>query len=665
MESNLAIPGIIRQTHHAILIGVGIAVDRTALNDDGQQVLRDQSLIGTTADIDAIEGYLKEEQHVKVTRLTATKSEGSSEIVCPVEEPSDLSTRENLRKVLKQAKEEGRTGGVEHIYIHFSGHGIRNPYDGTLSLGMYDKSPYGVSYLHGDEIVQELDYLTGIGITVMLVMDCCFSGSVKRTDTDSGEAIRSLEYNPRLEKAVTIDSEMSHTIIRNSTLQADRLLQSPTYTVLTACSLDETTCEIVSGDGSQRGALSYYLVRALWHLRRARTRVTFETLFRHIQTTFHAEHPVQTPMRYGNAQTCFFRDFLSSSYDPYIPVFLHPKSQRLILYAGEAHGVHKGDEYCAYPYFAPDSEGPKEQSQRVRIMVETVYAFRSDVSIVNGSASQRFPREKTWKALPITTVSPVKVRIQLLSSLSNATRDYLFNELASSRYCEPCEQSESSIYTVGVGTDGRYQIQLGRAVDIQQLSSLLEEQDLPVSRVAEVLSHLGAYKFFESIKCHTSSEFESNFSMVLDDNIGPDGWYEVQHGCEWKLKIENKSNCRLYYTVFNFRSSWEIQNVIREIGEDDCDFIDPGSSEELPFIMEVKGTETKEVEDLMKVFIMNRSVSFPGTTLPELGTDILRDSFDRLSVFVDSLKTRFLRDDDETEDSWATQTFMIRTRRDM
>ncbi|KAF0637816.1 hypothetical protein FPSE5266_20280 [Fusarium pseudograminearum] len=640
-------------THHAILIGVGITIDPAVADSGGKQTPNNRSLTGTTADIDAVEEYLKEDHHVKVTRLTATSSDGASGRAIPKEKPSDLSTLDNVRKALQRLIEHGEREGIKHVYIHFSGHGIRSSGTEILCLEMYDHSPDGDCQMDGDELVKNLNALTKIGITVMLVLDCCFSGSVKR-----GENNRFLEYDNGVDK-----DSVSNDKTRDSMLETKKLLKPRDYMVLTACSPDETTREIALSDGIQRGALSHYLVRSLWHLRKSRAQVTFETLFRHLQTTFHAEHPVQTPMRYGSANTCFFQHVIPIKYDPYIPAFLHPQSQRLLLHAGAAHGVHKGDEYWVYPFFISETEDPMPQSRRIKVAVETVYAFKSDVVITNASVGEAFTRAKTWKALPTTTASMNKIRIQILSSVKEADRDYLHREMSSMPYCEPCQPGETSIYTIGVNNEGMYRIHHGERREIQQSSSLSKDSDLPLHRIVNVLSHLGAYKFFEGIKCEASGEFKKMFSIDVSGEVGSDGWYEVQDKCTWKLTIRNKETHKLYFSVFNLQSSWQVENVSRGVGDDDYDSIGPGASIELPFTMELPGTGDHVTEDIMKVFVMSRQVSFPGAILPELGTHWMRDSSDQLSMFVDSLTTGLFRDEDLSKDNWATESYMVRTRR--
>ncbi|KAJ3538764.1 hypothetical protein NM208_g4681 [Fusarium decemcellulare] len=660
-------------THHAILIGVGVSVDRSVRPGCQESTPQDRSLKGTIADIDAIEEYLKVEQHVKVTRLTATKSTQAQGRIIPVESSSSLATLENVLRTLQQVIDEGVNKQTKHVYIHFSGHGTRIHGNGQLALVLYDPGVLGKSYLHGDDLRRALILMAKAGMSVTLVLDCCFSGSVQRSDQHPAGLIRFLEYDPNVDREfkssgrfpfITVDD------VRDSILKVDQLLKPEGYVIFTAGGPHGTAAEMdINGQG-RRGVLSYFLDRALRLLRLAGTQVTHQTLYGHLLQRFHAVPLQPAPMRYGLEDVCFFGGLMRGSSTSFVSVSHNPKSDSLILYAGAAHGVQPGDEYGAYPFYASENrQALLDQHQLMMLRVQTVRALESDLVVIDNSDKARLSKLLSWKAKPLTTFSPHKPRIRLMPSISPSDCQRLQQDLSTHAFLKLStdqHRTQSCIFSVSLSTDGEYIVQNGTSQRIARLPNLPADNERSLPALVTSLGHLATFKFFEGIQNEQPCQaFESSFTIGASCAAGQDGWNEVQHGRDWTLTLSNLGKRRLYFTVFNLRPSWQICNILSEVGEGWFYEIDPETDEKLEIEMKVpdflQTSASGTCEEIFKIFFTSRPTSFTLMLLPQLGDDVIRDSSNQLLRFLGTLRDNSIRENDMAQNGWAARNILFRT----
>ncbi|ROW05709.1 hypothetical protein VMCG_05218 [Cytospora schulzeri] len=193
-------------THWAILIGVGMTVDTTQ-RENGQP--EDRSLRGAVPDVQATEAFLRTlSRPVDITTLTASKSPQSDLSSRPSETPEALPTRKNVLDALKRVANSCAAG--HQVYIHFSGHGTRRPVPDlykrsweSVALVLFSDRPEGREYLFAETMHKYLRMITLKGAYVTLVLDCCFSGSVMRTEAHLDSLIRFIEYDIAETKGAT------------------------------------------------------------------------------------------------------------------------------------------------------------------------------------------------------------------------------------------------------------------------------------------------------------------------------------------------------------------------------------------------------------------------------------------------------------------------------
>lgn len=196
---------------------------------------------------------------------------------------------------------------------HYSGHGTRQPSTGAFAFVLYDHY-HGEIYLYGEILESMLKKMTAKNLIITLILDCCFSDSSWRYSENN--AVRCIDFNPTIDVA---SPEQGYGITTLDTSQPLRdahtvplWLANPNYTILTACGPHEIAQEIktrtlIPQVKEKRGALSYFLLEALFSLRRSKVEVTYSSLHQHLLMKFHTHWPCQTPMRRGNKKLMLFR----------------------------------------------------------------------------------------------------------------------------------------------------------------------------------------------------------------------------------------------------------------------------------------------------------------------------------------------------------------------
>lgn len=660
-------------THWAVLIGIDFYV-------------RDRCLRGSVRDAETVKQYLETgPTPVDIAIFTAT-TPSDPDSRHPIEEPALWPTYANIVAKLKRVLEKAKRG--DFVYIHYSGHGTRRKNErstypaGNLAFVLFEDNEHGSSYLIGNVLASCLRKMVEKGLLVTLVLDCCYSGSVLRTDGVQGADIRAIDYNPAVDAASPQDPNPfgSDGALRDARMPLEQLFINPDgYTILAACGPHEKAWELTIEGGGRRGALSYFLVEALSALRRSGVELTHQSLYQHIHTRFHASWPQQNPMRYGERNFSFFGKlgippsmaFTSVSWT---------EDGRLCLSAGEAHGVHKGDEYAVYPFSAPEALTVRTSARSVRVRVETVRSLTSDLVVVEevASAASAVTTIKTgWKAKPVAQLSPRKTSVRLMPSASSqlpwreAEKQQRFLRL----YTED-NDTEPCIFHVALNEQEEYEILDGSLERIVNLPTVSLHMPGAPDRVMDVLQHLAMFKFFEGVENQApNAYFEASFSLLPIHGAGSSGVFDVRHGDKWGFRVENLGDRPLYLAIFNFKPCWQITNLISEAGGGDCLVVQPKGEdgtgkEEIPLTMHVPEPllrrGEKRCEDIVKVFITSKQTSFPSMILPDLPlcaetpARATRGSDDQLWNFLLQLTTPF-RDQDHAHEEWASRNFIICT----
>ncbi|KAK4457495.1 caspase domain-containing protein [Cladorrhinum samala] len=658
--------------HWAVLIGINFYVEGRCLQ-------------GSVRDVKTVKQYLEAGRTpVDISILTASSpSDPSSRR--PIEEPALWPTRNNVIKKLKRVLEKAKRG--DFVYLHYSGHGTRQRGErsthpaGNLEFVLFEDDEHGCSYLNGQILANCLRKMVRQGLLVTVVLDCCHAGSVLRAGRVQGADIRSIDYNPAVGAASLQDLDPfgSDNTLRNAQIPLDQWLVNPDgYTILAACAPNEKAWELQIEGGERRGALSYFLVEALSALRKSGVEISHQSLFQHLHAKFHASWPQQTPMRYGNKSFSFFGKLVVAPAERFTPVY-RTESGHLCLRAGEAHGVHKGDEYVVYPFNTPEDVASRVSGVSVLVRVETVRCLTSDVVGVEALAVNQV--QTGWKAKLVTQLSPWKTSVRLTAS---AFSQLQWTEAAKQqRFLHICvggDDTKACLFYVKLNENNdKFEIQDGLLKKIASLPEIPLTMSGASDRVMDVLRHMATFKFFEGIENRMPNlSFRSSFDLDSIDRAGASGVFDVRHGDTWGFRIENRGARPLYLAIFNFTPTWRIANLVSEAGGGDAVVVQPkgeeGSGKEeisltmqVPELLQNKGI--RRCQDIIKVFITSKPTSFPSVVLPELSTldapsnRATRGNDGQLLQFLSELTTPF-RDRDHAQEFWVTRNFIICTAMD-
>ena len=563
------------------------------------------------------------------------------------------------------------------MYIHFSGHGTTET-PSSVALVLFDESK-GSCCLRGKDLANFLKNMVEAGLVVTLVLDCCFSGGVLRND----DRIRTIDYRQTMDQSCapepTADIQTLSEPIRDANLLPDWIVNPRGYSILSACGEQEIAKELTV-NGKKRGALSYFLIRALSSLRRKRVAITRQSLYEHLCVMFHAYWPSQTPMLFGNAKMVFLRFTTSKKYGTFTPVYREKVHNGLRLEAGSAHGVNNGDEYALYP-FATAEDGLNDVKRApVRFKVGEVGGFTSELICCDSSTSMAMDKVETgWKAKRLTQVSPRKIPVRL------PCRDFdNISEGPPLRLWAKHQVGESYVFNATVNDEEEtYEILDASDQNIPHLPKISRHRKTATTEVRHILDHLTTFKYFEGIQNRIPQpEFENSFKidvkMELKDKthltIEKGGFIHVDDGDKLVLSLQNLGSQSLYLALFDLGPSWEICSLLQKEGKGDFKVISPKGLERkgeavIKWNMSVPKSHQPDgfCEDVMKIFVTNRSTSFTHFKLPKLSASLedidetTRGSHTLLSEFMAEITSQFRDTDDTTMENWFSQNFLVRT----
>ncbi|KAH6659933.1 hypothetical protein BKA67DRAFT_653138 [Truncatella angustata] len=665
--------------HWAILMGAEVRVENPR-----------QSLRGAVEDVIAIDKYLNTCSTPIDVTLLMTQPPSTANLPIPsskYDSPSYNNVIDRLKRVIRC----GRSG--DYVYIHFSGHGSRNK-DGALALVLQGPSPEESKYLYGEIFRSAIDKMVKKGMFVTIVLDCCFSGRVLRTGRLLRSDIRYIEYDP------IVDDHSDHSnpfeggdedstrgaayVLPRGIGHGQQLLDPAGYTILTACDLDEEATEIDIDGVSRRGALSYFLLESLVTLRKRGMQISHQSLHQHLRASFHVRYYHQTPMLYGKNGISFFDGLILNKSMALVSAYKQ-KQGNIVLDAGEAHGVHVGDEYALYPFTI--SENPLELRRELCVTAEVIKVLHvtSQLRMCDVSDVTKVEDDSSWKAKILTSLSPHRVQVFLMRSVTNpgvllnGAQNAPFLSLVAEQYPSqdgerPDHTPERVMFKVGVDDKSMYEIMDVHGVRIAGFPELSANNAGVNQTLLKALEHIATYKFFERLEnMNPDSQFESSFSITCNDRVpNYNGFYEIPHGETLSLTFTNLGTVPKHLAVLSFSSCWEILNLIEDSGNGASLTISPkkpgeSGEVELPLEMEVpthmRARGLQQTEDIVRVFITSKPTTFPLMLLPRIDDELRGGQklmIDRLEALIWGLSG--LRGGDAGD--WSTRTFLIRTTND-
>ncbi|EUC45384.1 hypothetical protein COCMIDRAFT_95602 [Bipolaris oryzae ATCC 44560] len=653
--------------YKALLIGVNY------YNIPGQN-----DLLGSVPDVEFVHQFIKKSRPTaKITTLTSSKGPGPTR-GAPAEDPKLWPTRENVISSLEIILDESTVGDA--VYIHFSGHGTTIPdpesasrAHGHLALVLFSNTG-GEYYLRGEELAGILNRMVTKGVLVSLVLDCCFAGSVARSK-HGWDSLRAVPYDPRLNPRATVHlgNQFVGDGLRGARIQSKWLTHPEGYVVLAACGPQEENKEVQVGD-RKYGMLTFILVNALETLLKKGIEVTYRSLYDLIRTEFHVRCLSQVPMRYGNENFTFFGIPYSESEVALIPVYKLANADNLQLAAGAAHGLVAGDEFALYRlYSSQDARSFQRQPPIEKTKIIQTDSLTSELDVIN---PKNYTPGAVAKAKLLTSTALTKAVVRLSDTMHN--RDQWIESISSKAFIttEITELRGCSAFNL-INKDGDYHIQWDSLEPVLGTPIVPQDQTDAMASVVAALEHLGAFKYFESIRNRAeTAEWVKKFQITAKSNgsstARQNGILQLSELDHISIRVQNLSSEPLYFAILNLTPCWEIVNVLSDGGEGGFMVIPPHEVDECELEMEIpeefKVQDILSCQDVLKIFITSQPTSFASQLLPKL-TRSSSGSRSSMAEYTRRIRNSIHqlgdsnRNPSRNTEYWSTQDFIVKTSR--
>lgn len=644
--------------------------------------LKDKPLRGCVRDVHSFQNYLDSLQRdVRVMTLTAT-SPVDKESFMPIEKAENWPTAQNVVSRLKEIILKACPGDT--VFIHYSGHGTRITIPEEkggrrllkLALVLFEPTTPYRSYFRGAHMSKAIQKMVEKGVSVTLVLDCCFSGSVHRRHYGAeATTVRATEFSFKDDIVQHDDFEspeyLDLGVHRDAHVVPQWLVNPDGYAVVTACGPHEIAEELVLDDGQRAGVLSLFMVQALNTIRKYKSELTPTSLYQHIRTRFHVEWPKQVPMHYGKQDFCVFGIHGWGSVSNSVSTFRD--GEILYLSAGQVHGVQNGDEYTIHSFQTSEigSDGAKEaQKAAVAAKVKAVYALQSELEIFTDPAvlgpigKAKLRSQVASKSIPVHVgrLSPDLVSSMLITADADSFCKYT------------CDKNVNCQFRIGENAQGEYVFNDSSGNRLISVPTLPRSHPRVLQQMMKVANHLARFKFLESIENRTPDvDFESSFLITSSQFPSEDGFIEIQHGSNWGFKLQNLGDKALYVIAFDFTESWQVFNMIAAAGDGEFMVLAPkgeGGEEEIELTMNVpkymRDLGCVSCEDVIKFFVSDKETSLNSMNLEALSLTEYRSGSRNTYGRSYWLQTTNPLSGDEfrgpIHHKWTTRSFLIRTK---
>jgi hypothetical protein len=534
-------------------------------------------LEGCVNDVNAIAEYLNNridtsqyELHLK--RLTTNGED---------DKPTRKAVIKGFKQHLCQATEE------DTVLFYYSGHGSQEPAPPEFWHLESDRLNETLVCLDSritdwDLADKELAYLIAQVAQknphIIIILDACHSGSGTR-DIVPKKGVRHTPANRdrqrKLEDYCFPQEALEQTFTTNSTDQPSGWnLPTGRHIVLSACCDRELASEY-TGNGQQRGALSYFLTDTLCKINGS---LTYRELFKRASTLVRSRIKDQTPQLESTLSEDLELPFLGgeraiSRRQPHFT--LSYENDRWIIDGGAVHGIVEGSEgdrtrLALYPLGTPAEQMNQLSDSVGEVEVIEVLPHQSVVEFVN--EPEGLNSDTVLNAVIISfPLPPLGVYFEGDEEAINLAREALQNmggENKPSLYVREVEDINDAQYRL-YACDNQYIIT--KPTDnrplVRQLKGYTPEN---ADKVIKNLEHIARWTAAIELEGLPSSRIPEN--AVKMQFYYPDGieitdfplnlTYQYQNG-QWKapklrLKLTNTSEERLFCTVLNLTEKYAI-----------------------------------------------------------------------------------------------------------
>ena len=660
-------------TLYALLIGIDYYFPNNI--NEAKQYPR---LRGCVHDIECVEGLLIHKMNMRqenIIKLTSSKANYSDK---PSESPEIWPTYKNIVAALYNIITIAQPG--DQVYIHYSGNGGRiksllpeikgkDGLDNILVPVSIDTNE--TRYLRDIEIIKILKEMLDKKLVVTLILDTNYYGRTIRGR--AGADIRSINvvdnsFHPKDSLVASLEELASAWNIltsqkpqtaptkikvksRDITHGSGWLPNPRNYVLITACKSSESAYEYIFEGDQRNGVLTYWLIKSLEQLAKP---VTYKVLHNSIVAKVHSQFPMQTPMLEGEGDREVFGSNTMQAIYVIDVIRLDLANQKVLLNAGQAHGVRKGMRFAIYPsgvdfsrfdkrlalvqvdesestnswakIIAEFTKGSMEKGSQAVLINPLDVHIKRKLRLVYGSNKR--------KALPSTDLSKTQEQAldKIKSAILNKSKksDMIFLELAS-------DDDDKADFQLTINKKGEYEIWDPAGNAIPNLNPPLMINDSgSVSKIIQRLEHLTKYSNIQLIdNLDVASELSRKLVVELELFEVPDDYERgdrlsdlqpiaaegntkiAEVGQKLILRIRNTSKKVLNVTILDLQPDWGVSQIYPSGTGAYSIPIDPGHEELFPLQVDLP-SDYKEGKDVIKVFAALDKTNFRWLELPSL-----------------------------------------------
>jgi hypothetical protein len=617
--------------------------------------------------------------------LKLTSSIGNSDSSGPIESEDRWPTYVNIVNAFNKITAAAKPG--DQVYFHYAGHGgrVRTLLTNTKGSNGFDETlvPTDIGnaqtrHLRDIEIALLIRRMMDKNLTVTLIFDSCHSGGITRGR--GGAVVRGSDIEDRTPRPLDslvgttgelerIWQDMSGTGTKTVPLipisaatrgiSASGWLPKPKgYVLLAACRPSESAYEYAFEGGESNGALTYWFLKSCEQMDRS---LSYKVIHDRIVSKVHSQFPEQTPMLEGEGDREVFGVNRVQPVYAVSVMKVETTNRRLLLNAGQSHGIRRGTRFAVYPLGSTDFADVVKRLCLVEI--DERGAINSWAKI-----TEDFERGEIEQGAQAVLINSVDIRLKRkvrlvyensvstnekgLSSVSDISKqkqkqalDRLGNILAMKNANNETnlelakEEFDHADFQVAVNTQNAYEIWDPAGKVVPNLNTPLSISEENAFKLIERLEHLVKYSNIQLIDnldadSEISRKLEVELAKAPDDyelgdrpsNLQPldsEGNAKVAEvGKKLIMRIRNgypekEKSKVLNVAILDLQPDWGISQIIPTSPGANFVPIDPGHEEIFSFNVDLPSHYT-EGKDILKVFATLDETSFRWLELPPL-----------------------------------------------
>lgn len=607
------------------------------------------------------------------------------------EEATRNAIADGFRQHLCQATSE------DVAFFYFAGHGSQeqsSPEFWTLepdrldeTLVCYDSRSPGGWDLADKELAKLIAEVAEKNPHIMIIMDCCHSGSGNRGELEGETAVRKAPIDRRQRPLDSFIFALAETdkLATSRSPEANPsgwTLPRGKHVFLAACRDSELAKEY-NGEGQPRGAFSYFLLDTL---KKANGSLTYRDLFKRTNALVRSKVAAQSPQMEATDLRDLDRPFLGGAIAPHPPYFTvsYNSDRDWVIDGGAVHGIPQpsGDETTLLALFPFDTPLDRLHQLSEAIAEAQVIEVMPQLSRVRISGMENLAPETTFKAVITSLPLPPKgILLQGEETGIELARTTL--QKSPSLYIREVSNSEQAEFKL-LARNQQYLIT--RPADDRPLVAQIQGYTTATALQAiQRLEHLARWTNIAELSSPATSRIQPDAVRMIIEREGgelQDSQIRLEYRQEngksrepsFKLKLKNTSQEALYCALLDLTDSYAVTAALLDGGGV---WLQPGEEAwalggqpiypTVPEKLWQRGIT--EIKDILKLIVS--TAEFDATLLeqeeldlPSRATPTPRRGKGTLNRLMNRVQSRDLRAKPESEevcDDWVTSQIVITT----